>query len=1493
MLTPLRIVAVLIRYRFYTFHLQISFILFLLYLMNSGCSPPDKPPPQLLKDSKTRLTFSPPQVVEAGKPNVVYLDTCPAPEKFPILNSSSAGKTRITENGKHTTLLPPVKKKAGFFIQMPSYNSEQGLSSNQVFSGYIDKSGTIWLGTSRGISRFDGKIFTNYSTDHGLVNQAVASILEDKNGNMWFSTGAGAACFNGHCFINYDTSQGLVGNDVMEIIEDSKGNLWFGTHAGASRFDGKTFTNFTKADGLAGNDVDGISEDRKGRLWFTTEDGGVSCYDGKTFVTYTVNDGLSSNATIKSVEDNQGNMWFTTRGSGVSKFDGKTFTNFSKADGLPSNYTQSIIKDKNGNLWFGTEARGVSCFNGKTFTNYNTDQGLANFNVNDIREDRNGNLWFFHNEGSVSVFSGESFLNYGTAQGLASNIVWSIAEDKKGNLWFGTAGGGVSCYDGNRMEELHKCDSATKKLQTDYTEINGHPFKSFTNYTTQQGLGNDGIYGINTDSKGNVWIATCFGGLSRFDGKTITNFTTRQGLGNDLALCVKEDKKGNLWIGTKGGVSCYDGKCFKTYTKEQGLLCESVWSILEDHKGNLWFSSTGNGVTCFDGKTFRHFSTEQGLPDNYVSSLAEDSYGNIWFTTIQGLSRYDGSAFLNFTTKNGLPSNVTTQVLTDDEHHLIVGTEFGIAILTGFSSDAGTASHVSPENALSNEKLRTLHPDFEIYNAFGGYPIKGVNAQYHAMYKDKTGKIWIGSNSEKTSLVCFNYKKLHKHTLAPNALIHALKINNESLCWNLLKKEEDPGKYKILQASLMNEEVGTFGHLLTGVQQDSIIQKFDGVRFDSLSPFYPVPVGLQLPYHLNNITIHFSAVEPTRPYLVRYRYKLEGYDKDWSPVTDKSFTSFGNIDEGTYIFFLEARIASGPWSSPLIYRFTVLPPWYRTWWAYLLYSIAAAFIILLVVRMRTQSLLKDKRLLEQTVRERTQEYMDQKIKAEELAKAKENFLSNMSHEIRTPLNAIIGYTDLNLLEDVSYPIRRNLQAVKTSSLHLRRLIDDILDYSKIEAGKLSLYETAFNLRQLLPSIRQLLLFMAQQKNNSIFIHIPDSVPDLFYGDKERLMQVLINLLDNAIKFTDNGTINISVDSRETENKKFELTFTVADTGIGIPSDKLLNIFESFIQVDDSISKKYGGSGLGLAISKRIIELQGGSITVTSTPNKGTSFTFQLTYTTIPPESASSEMVIQGMHSGEHLCFAAVEDDPVNQDILRQMMMKLNIKIDIVKTGKELFTLLQLHSYDLILMDIHLPEMNGFEIARLVREQVKPDQPIPIIALTADVMPETRTKMSAAGINDYIYKPIDLEKLRFKIIETLHLKHDSLPVIQTRIVYEIQPQYFNLSYLSEVYGGNKEEVLRMLTTSLDKLNEYIVLLEKAFHARQQKEIHFIAHKLITIVAILGITDARPRLLEVQQTILFHEQVQLIPEMLLYLKDISHMVSHELATLKFNFQQKQML
>lgn len=1195
-------------------------------------------------------TVSAPEIIKAGKFTVNNLDTLPSPQVI-----------RLSE------LPQPVKKTANFYVTMQNFNTHEGLALSSIIDSYKDKAGNIWFGTSgNGVSMYNGKSFTNYSSAHGMIHNFISTIAEDQKGNIWFGTYGGASKYNGIVFENFTIKEGLISNDVRKIFIDSRENIWLATVGGVSRYNpttqdstGKFFINFTAEDGLIDGSIIDIMEDKNGFLWFGGA--GVSKYDPTaeengeiTFVDFSERMGIQNEIVNTLLEDKEGIIWFGT-GEYLGRYDPakdklpeKAYTRFTVSDGLVGNFVLCSLEDRDGNLWFGTKG-GVSKYDKSdgSFLNFTTEQGLADNQIQSITEDDSGSLWFSTYGGGVNKYDGRSVVEYSNEQGLPGKAIYAITEDDQGTLWFAPLDGGLVAYRKNDRDDFAG---------------------SFTNYTAEQGFTQNTAYTSVTDQNGNLWFGTT-SGLVKYDGLHYTIYTTEQGLWDDYINALSLDRQGNLWIGTfNGGVSIFNGKSFTNFSTGQGLVHKTVWNFLEDKTGIIWIATRG-GLSRFDGKQFMNFTKAQGLPDNKLSTIMQDSEGNIitagWGGGVSIIRKHNveklampdadqanDNIFEHFSTAEGLANDVVYNVLEDKDKNIIIGTSYGFTILRG---------------GISTDDGKIAKNSIEIYNEKTGYPIKDISHIY-SMYEDSRGIIWAGTGNK---LVRFDYSGVRRRKNAPAIFIQHIEVNNETVSWHTLDQTRSTNdkvkQYEHLVQPYVVDELLTFGRKLNMSERDTMVNKFSNVLFDAVSPFTGIPQNLVLPYNKNDIRFDFIGVETARPHLVRYRYKLDDNAKEWSPITDKATASFGNIYEGSYIFIVQARSPDGVWSEPLRYSFTVLPPWYRSRYAYLFYTLifmGGVYSVHRVQKARTirnerektqQRELQQARKIETAYRQLKAARKKEKAQSKEIEEAyhkMEIALNNLqsaqeqlvqqeklaslgqltagiAHEIKNPLNFVNNFSEVSveLIEEAKEEIISKNSNGKTDSTEILILLDNIkLNVSKIydhgrradsivksmlehsRGGNGNMEPTHLN--GLVKEFVNLAFHGMRARKNPINVDIELNL-DESIGEvpliADDFSRVIINLCNNAFdamrekiggeenancKKTESYSPKLTV---RTEKANRSVIIEIQDNGPGISEEIRDKIMQPFF----TTKKGTEGTGLGLSITSDIVKAHGGSMNLES------------------------------------------------------------------------------------------------------------------------------------------------------------------------------------------------------------------------------------------------------------------------------------------------------
>jgi len=459
-------------------------------------------------------------------------------------------------------------------------------------------------------------------------------------------------------------------------------------------------------------------------------------------------------------------------------------------------------------------------------------------------------------------------------------------------------------------------------------------------------------------------------------------------------------------------------------------------------------------------------------------------------------------------------------------------------------------------------------------------------------------------------------------------------------------------------------------------------------------------------------------------------------------------------------------------------------------------------------------------------------------KASVAAQTKENFLANMSHEIRTPLSGILGFTNLLQKRPLDETSSEFVTSIQRSGENLMTIINDILDLSKIEAGMMRITPGIFSINGLLDSIETLFSERVKEKKLTISSKIETSIPDTLIGDATRLTQILVNLIGNAIKFTHQGTVSIEVYNKEQSENQIILGFKITDTGIGIDKEKLTEVFERFNQGEDSTTRNYGGTGLGLSIVKRLILLQEGDIEVSSEQGKGTTFNFYIPYG-IAKEQLNAVPAADIDHfkdmSNTALRVLVVDDNAINQSLMKHLLSQWNIDFDVASNGLEAVEYLRKKECDLVLMDLQMPQMDGYTAVQEIREILKLD--IPITAMTAHALPGERERCLSRGMNEYISKPIKEEEL-FKLITNFGLKEaksEEMKISQNNTVFE----FIDLTYMMSVSGGNKSFEQTVTTQFVENVPLHLKQLITAYQNEDFKIVKLRAHDLRSSAAIMGL------------------------------------------------------
>ena len=1177
-----------------------------LIIWLAGCSPDFKQHPS---GSEDRMK------VEA-RGYIIPSDSVSFPKIIPAGAPTKIKVGKLTEIPAYSNLI-----KAGIPKQFPAGNPVICKPGDGNFSlpkvipasgkSFFSRPPEIVLVKDAYIKDINPQTFSNYSKLQGLRHDQIRSMTQDKTGNIWFCTGDGVVRYDGRYFSIYSTDQGLNHNLVLCVLNDSKNNLWFGTFGGGlTRYDGKYFTNFTKAEGLPNDIINSVYEDYNGKIWISTG-GGIAVFDGQNFTHYNTENGLCSNDIRQVIQDLEGNYWIASNGGGISKFDGKSFSNFTTAQGLSGNYIGVLMLDRDGNIWLGTSSRGVMKYDGKTFTALTEAEGLCSNYVKSILQDDDGSIWIGTSENGISRYDGEYFTQFTEKEGLGINIIQSSLKDRNGNLWFGTRGAGVSKYQGKIFTHLtaHEGISNSRVMSIlqdrngDFwfgtyggyvTKLSGkltggRQHYTYTYFGEKEGLLFNRIYKIIQDRKGNIWFGSDGGGVSMYDGKNMTTFDSSDGLCHNYIRDMLEDRDGNLWFGSYGnGVSKFDGQTFTNYAVGEGLSANNIMCIFQDKKGVIWFGTNGGGVTRFDGKQFTHFTKKQGLCNNTIYCIAEDNEGNLWFGTDgEGVVKFDGTHFATYSEEHGLTNNFVSSILPDSKGNLWFGTRFGPNIMKAGSKSNGR-----------------IVPGVSIFKSYGyedGF--LGLGCNLGSIIEDREGKIWIGTNDRLTTYYPWNEKQ---DTIPPTVQLTNVLLFNENIPWPELAEKKD---------SVIT--------LKNGISVSDL-------RFNGISQWYSVPESLSLSYKFNYITFSFVGISQNQASKIKYQYKLDGMDKTWSALSDRTEASYGNLSSGKYTFRVKSVSSEGIWSNEISYHFTIRPPWWQTWWFYATFFGLGVFLIYSYIKYREHRLVEAKIQLQQKVEEQTHELTEKNqvlmrqtseiiMKNQDIERKntelqisnseKDKFFSIIAHDVRGPLSSFLSLTEI-MTEDLPRMSKDDLQQIAnsmhTSAQNLFDLLSNLLDWSRMQRGIIKLSPRPVSLNELAVNSAALVFEAAKNKSVELTIDIQEGVT--IYADANMIATVIRNLLTNAVKFTPTGG-EVKLVGRVLENGEVEIS--VADTGIGIPE----TMFDQLFKLNGGSSRTgtdgEPSTGLGLLVCKEFIEMHDKKISIESEVGKGSRFSFTL------------------------------------------------------------------------------------------------------------------------------------------------------------------------------------------------------------------------------------------------------------------------------------------
>ena len=1243
------------------------------------------------------------------------------------------------------------------------YPVSKGLSQHSITALLQDSKGFLWIGTRHGLNRYDGLDYLTYEHINGdttlISNSTIQCLTEDKHGNIWIGTYGG-----GLNYYNYDEDRfyvyrniknnpnSLSDNFITAVFEDFNGNLWVGTEKGGlnllNKEDG-TFTRFisNEADpfSISSNNITSINQDRNGNLWVATYGGGINMFDQnkKSFIVFKAGspESITSNVVRYIYKTSQGHLLIGTH-QGLKRLvykDGRysfkeVLVNHPLSGALDKVRVLTICEDQESRIWIGTE-----------------NEGLFMVNLN------SGTAWHFFHTPEKSY-------------GVNSNSIWSLSTGRYGTVWIGTYNQG-----------LYKMDPYEEKFDGLYQS--GIPTST---------LSHNVISSFAEDSAGNLWVGTDGGGLNYFNRKTgkFKRYKQKPGdstsLSNDAVVSILIDKQNNLWVGTwEAGISILpEGKTSFRHLihnpkDENSLSGNDIYKLFQDSKGRIWIAAFRDGLDIYDPEKqkFYHINEETtpGISGNKVRSILEDYEGNIWVGTEgAGLNRirvdddiriiekhfyYHGNA-----NQSGLSNNTITSLFEDSDSVLWVGTEGGGI----YHYDRGNDRFlpIAGNKRLQNNVIYGILED-------NGKNIWISTNNGLASYSKHSGEIKIYNESDGLQSSEF-YKAACLKTSDGYLLFGGIKGFNMFNPDNVKRNPNAPPVY-ITKFLLSDEVVKTAPNTL--LTQNIVNTK-----------------KIQLDYDQNDFSFEFAALNFSQSSKNEYSYKLENYDDDWQKAGTRKEAYYTNVPPGTYTFRVRGSNNDGIWSEQeASIVLDISKPWYSTYWAYSVY----ALIILAMLLWARRSIIYKERLQAQLQLEHLE-----LTKMQELDQLKSRFFANISHEFRTPLTLIISPLKSLYLDETKNEYKKQMRMMIRNAERLLRLINQILDLSKLESGSVKLKASEQDLVKFIKPIAFSFSTYADKQFITYKTNLPKQ-PIYLYFEQDKLEKVFSNLLANAIKYTPEfGEVSLTV-----QKKDEYAEIIIADSGIGIPQDQVSYIFNRFYRAQHKVSQK--GTGIGLALTRELVELHKGKIEVSSIEGRGTTFRvlLPLGHKHLEPAEISEDRIIhqantdnyehedllteqnpvskssENLKTENNLPLVLIAED--NADMLAFISSYLESEYRILEcsNGKEALDLALEQIPDIIISDIMMPEMDGYQLCQLLKNDEKTSH-IPVILLTAKASDESVEQGFELGANYYVTKPFNPKLLALRIKNILKSRKMFKEQVLNNKTINLEPKHVVISSADE-------------------------------------------------------------------------------------------------------------
>lgn len=1375
------------------------------------------------------------------------------------------------------------------------YNMSLGTAKEVNYALLIDKTGNIWTGTDNGAICFDGKKITRYTKKQGLPSNNIVAIIEDSKNNIWFATTEGVSKFDGETIYTYTKNQGLIGNYIFSLFEDNEGNIWFGSLSnGLTKFDGESFLSFTQNDGLASNNVLSINQDHKGNMWFGTNGGGVSKFDGEIFTNYTTEQGLVSNTILTIIEDANNNMWFGSYGNGISFFKGNSFSTYTTEDGLSDNFFRSVYEDGSGNIWFGADV-GITKIKTNGFKHFTKAQGLINNNIPAIFQDNMGSMWIANFENGVSIFNDlkstqlkMKFAHITTDHGLAHNIITSIIQDSHNNYWIGTYGGGVSKLDGRSFD--------SGKLK-------------FTNYSLEQGLCSSLVNEVLQDNLGNIWIATDRG-VVKFDGERFVTLT-KSNLGADKVLCVFQDRSEALWFGTlDGGVSRLFNDTLTRYTIDQGLGNNIVGTITQDHNGIIWFGTDGGGLSYFNGHSFNTLNVSDGLCSNNIFSLITDNNNSLWVGTFRGLCQiklpdtiksvnnsilHDQFVLKNYGKIDGLKSVdfYARAAFLDNKNRLWWGTTKALTMLdikTFISADEVPLIH------MDGIEINTQKIDFNELKSNDNFPDSEIRFSGVSKFYNNPINLSLPYNLNHLS---FNFSAIDWS--APHQIQYQYKLLGFEQKWSRLTKDHkvdyrniSPGDYTFIVKAL-----GTSGKWSEELEYPFVIRQPWWLSWWAVFVYvlaFILGIWIIIRWRVNIIKRQKLILEN----MVARRTK----DLDKALILAEQATTA----KSQFIATMSHEIRT-PLNAIMGLTHLAIDNTSDSKQEDYLQKIdrSANTMLSLIDDILDFSKIEIGKMQLENVPFDLEIVLNSVIilNAQHAREKNLEFVVNINSDvpkllIGDPLR--IGQIITNLCNNA---VKFTSSGEVVINIGLGKNVDKRTFHLEVEVRDTGIGISEENIPLLFDEFKQadssitrkyggtglglsISKLLIEMMGGHIRLESKLNIGTTFFFDAivsiQNQKSLLINVIPDELKdiellvCDDNSS---ALKALKETLESFSLNLEVVSSGEEV-LNRLRHKSYDLLLIDHYMKGKSGVDtiieiiGTPNFLPIKTILITDSDRSIRSLEQYIIGINGYLIKPTMPSvvlekiievfglEKSSSHFLhkkktqlagIKKAISGRRILL--VEDNEINRQVVFELVEKVGVLVDVVEDGASAVKKAKEIPYDLILMDLHMPVMDGMEATKKIREY---NTQIPIIAITADTMNDIKIKCKQVGINDVITKPIDPGLLYEVLINWISPNERTIGLASSNtvefdtVLSKISIPGLNIKLGVRRFGDNEELYLKMLKKFISSNGQTCGELRELIKQKEFDKAHLKIHTLKGESANIGVNNVYELSMQIEQFII---------------------------------------